>query len=63
MDKRGELEKITMAEMSSIAFKHFKGTVLKTQGQQGCSCGARLVRHVSMGVTIVERRGGPPADP
>ena len=29
MDKDGELAKITMAEMSAIAFKHFKGTVLK----------------------------------
>eukprot|EP00966_Prymnesium_polylepis_P321785 7378078-Prymnesium_polylepis.1 len=26
MDKDGELAKITMAEMSAIAFKHFKGT-------------------------------------
>ena len=28
-DKGGDVSKITMAEMSAIAFKHFKGTVLK----------------------------------
>ena len=29
MEKSGDLTKITMAQMSAIAFKHFKGTVLK----------------------------------